>query len=359
MKPLIRANLPQKPSPSAGLLVVGMLALLAGFLIGSPAAAQGGNNQNPDQAQDYIDHTAELLQWAYDLVSETGSRPSRQVFEQAVHLHERSLERLSSGRPLQALDLSRRSRAAMWHSVRLAREAMSLDEQIQIRSERLRELWAHLMERARELNHERAMDFLYRAERQGARARELHLRGNYEPSYRLYEQTEDLVHRAARLLVDAGGPGSLERELERTQQLLERVREKLQEQDDPAAANLLAEAEEALDRAVGHQDRGQPGRALQMAGLARRLAARAASMVGGGTSAEAVQRQIQRFDERAALVGDKLRDNSDQRARNLYGRALDHREHAVVSVADGQAEDALRQIKAAQDLLNQVDDMIR
>ena len=355
MIPLIRAGTRnQLPGGRRGLLAAGLLVLLVGLVPAGEATAQ----MNHDQIVAYIEHTGELLQWGQEVIAETPSNAARRIFQQAGQLHQRSMDRMHGGRPLMAYELSRRARAAMWQAVGRAREAMSLEERIRIRSERLRELWIHLMDRAQEMGHEQAIDLLHQAERQGQRAREEYLQGNYEPAYRLYEQAEDLVQRAARLLVEAGGPGSLDRELERTQALIDRARERLAAEADPAAAKLLAEAEEALDRAVGHRDRGQPGRALQMASLARRLAARAATEAGGGASAETVQRQIDRFDARADRLGDRIGDSGDQRANDLYRRALDHRERAVQLLNDAHTDDALRQIKAAQDLLNQIDDLL-
>ena len=247
---------------------------------------------------------------------------------------------------LEALGVSRRSRAAMWHSVRLARESMGYEERIRIRAERFRDQHSQLTERALEAGDRQALEFLRRAEHNANQAREQYHQGDFKLSWKMLEQAGDLMRRAARLLADGTTPERLELEMERARMLIERTRDNLAGQPRPQALRLLAEAEESLVRAHEGMDQGQPGRALQMTGLARQLAIRAASLSDGGPDEEAVQRQLERFDERSARVADGVRDSGSKQARDMYEKALRHRTRAAEALADGDREMALRQIKA-------------
>jgi hypothetical protein len=336
--------------------VFGILVLvLAGLFPGRAAAQMGGSSQ----IQTYIERTEELLIWARGLVAETQSVPARRVLGQAADLHRRSMGMMGSGHMVEALAVSRRSRAAMWHSVRLAREAMGLEERIRIRVERFRDQHSQLMERATEAGNKQAIEFLRRSERSAVRAREQYHQGDFKLSWKMFEHAGDLMRRSARLLADGTSPERLEQEMERTRMLIDRSMERLGDNPDPQARKLLAEAEEALVRARQGMDQGHPGRALQMTGLARRLALRAASVDGTGPDEEAVVRQLERFDERSGRVADKVRDSGSKQAREMYERALQHRTRAAEAAADGDREMALRQIKAAHDLLGQAEDLIR
>ena len=84
-------------------------------------------------------------------------------------------------------------------------------------------------------------------------------------AWRLLEQAGDLMRRSARLLADGGGPERLELELERTRQLIDTTRDRLGADATESQRKLLAEAEEALQRAMSASDQGQPGRQSQLA----------------------------------------------------------------------------------------------
>jgi hypothetical protein len=334
----------------------GFFMLVTAGLAPDLAFAQGNGH---DQVQAYLERTEELLIWANEVVSETQSVPARQVLSQAADLHRHSKKLFGGGHNLEALGVSRRSRAALWRSVRLGRESMGYEERVRIRAERFRDQHSQLTERALEAGDRQALEFLRRAEHNAGQAREQYHQGDFRLSWKMLEQAGDLMRRAARLLADGTTPERLELEMERAQMLIERTRDQLVANPDPQALRLLAEAEESLVRAREGMAQGQPGRALQMTGLARKLAIRAASLASGGPDEEAVRRQLERFDERSARVADSVRDSGSKQARNMYEKALQHRTRATEALAEGNQEMALRQIKAAHDLLGQAEDLIR
>ncbi len=86
---------------------------------------------------------------------------------------------------------------------------------------------------------------------------------------------------------------------------------------------------------------------------------RAASLNGTGPDEEAVRRQMDRFDQRSERVADAVRDSGSKQARNMYERALNHRAQAAEALVEGNREVALRQIRAAHDLLGQAEDLVR
>jgi hypothetical protein len=337
-------------------LVFGFLVAAAAVVMPFPAAAQGSDQ---DQIETYLERTEELLVWARGLVGETQSVPARRVLSQAADLYQRSRSLFGNGRMLEALGVSRRSRAAIWHSVGLAREAMGLEERIRIRAERFGDQHSQLMERAVDAGDRQALEFLRRSENNAVKAREQYHQGDFKLSWNLLEKAENLMRRAARLLADGTSPERLEAEMDRTRLLIERVRERLGGHAKPQAIQMLSEAEEALVRAGEGMEQGQPGRALQMTGLARKLALRAGSLDGAGPDDAAVQRQLELFDERSQRVADAVREFGSQPARDMFERALQHRTRAAEALADGDGELALRQIRGAHDLLGQAEDLIR
>ncbi|MFN2370873.1 MAG: hypothetical protein ABR506_06910 [Candidatus Krumholzibacteriia bacterium] len=323
-----------------------------------PAAAQvHGGGAGGDAVGEFIARTGELLQWGAELVGETDSGTARTVLRQAEDLNRRAEQEMGRGRTAQAGNLARRARAALWHAVKLAREAMGLQERLRLRAERFLDLHLQLNERARDAANEEAVELLRRAENQARRAREAHLQGDLRLAEQMFARAEDMTARAARLIAEGGDPERLRAEIERTAELIERARQALHARPDARAANRLGEAEEALDRAREHLAQGEPGRALQMVTLARRLADTA---VGDAPAPpEAARRQIERFDQRLAALQDRLGDGAGERVRSLLEQARRHRDRAERAVSGGEAEPALREIRAAHDLLNQAETMLR
>ena len=274
-------------------------------------------------------------------------------------MHRRSRDLMGRGRMVEALGVSRRTRAAVWHSVRVARESLGYAERIRIRVERFRDQHNLLTERALEAGNRKAMEFLRRAEFNANKAREQYHQGDFKLSWKMLEQAGDLMRRAARLLADGTTPERLELEMDRARTLIERTRENLGPNPDPKSLRLLAEAEESLARARVGMDQGQSGRALQMTGLARQLAIRASSLNEEVPDEETVQRQLERFDERSGRVADQVRESGSKEAQGMYERALRHRAQAAEAASGGDRELALRQIRAAHDLLGQAEDLIR
>ena len=282
--------------------IVFLLSLMVGFVSGSARA------QDLDDLKNYLDRTDELLHWARELVLETENLPARRVLKEAAVLHERSLELLAQDRPYLALGVARRARTAVWLAVKLAREAMNFEERVRVRAERFRDLHGQLRERARDARSEPALGLLRKAETQAQRAREHYLQGDARLAFEQLEQAERLLHRSRRLLDEGGSPHRLDLDLDRTRLLIERTREMLGDQADPAALQQLDEAVQALERAREHLAQGQPARARHLSDMARKLARRAAEQVGQEPGAESILRQIERWDDRSARLEERIRE---------------------------------------------------
>ncbi|MBD3220505.1 hypothetical protein GF314_04615 [bacterium] len=343
MRPLIR---------SRGL----PLLILAGVMLLTPGVASA---QHTGQLTEFIERTAELLDWAADQVGVSESQQARRVLEEAYRLHERSLDLADAGRPMAALSASRRARETSQHAVRLARRSRSQEARLQQRLERLQEYRDQVRERAREAGDERALRFVREAESHGHRALDHYQQGNYDLALHLVESAEDLLARAARLLFEGGGPERLQREIERVRAAIDRIADRLRDRDDTAARGLLDAAEEALVQAEDHAGRGQPLRAMQSLRLARQLAGQAASTEQGGLDAETVRSQIERWDDRYDQVAESVADSGSDPARETLERARRHRDRAAEHLDADALEAALRQIKAAFDLLNEAQDLTR
>jgi hypothetical protein len=334
------------------------IAVLLVLLLGpsDPVHAQQGNFEH---LQQYIDRTEEILLQAIDAVQESESVRARQVLQEAKRLHDQSLRLMNDGRPVISFQTSKAARKAAFDAMRIARDELSFEQRARIRLDHLRELYESVLERAQDSQHERALRFIREAERQFRRAREQYTQHNFEIAFRLLDSAEDLLRRAARLLFEGGGADRLERELQRTRALIDRIHEHIGEGGNPAALELLVKAEEMLARAREALSRGEPLPAIRLAKQARRLAAQAASLVEKGPAPEAIRAQFERWDVQYAADADIVRESGSEAAKLLLERAARHRQGAEDRLIAGDAEGALRQIKIAHDLLHEAGELVR
>ncbi len=342
-------NLPRLP---IAMVLAGVMLLVAG----PPAVAQ----QNADQLGDFIERTGEVIDWAAEQVKETENQQAHRVLEEALNLHVRSIDHAEQGRQMSALAMSRRAREAAQHAARLARDARTDEHRVQMRLERFLDYRDQVLDRAREANDERAIRFVREADAQALRARDHYRQGNHDLAAHLIESAEDMLSRAARLLFEGGGAERLQREIERTRRAIDSIADRLADSGMAGSAgDLLDSARTALDRAEEFGRRGQPLRALQSVRLARRLAGQAADATEGNLDAGAIRQQLERWDSRQEQVAERVDASGAAGAAEALAQARHHRERAGAMLDGGDLEPALRQIKAAFDLLNEALELTR
>jgi len=302
--------------------------------------------------EDFIDQTGALLDWAGEIVRDSGSLRARRVLGEATRLHSRSQSMLTQDHLAVTLSTSRRARAATFHAARLAREALVFSERFQLLSERFARRREDLQDKAQEGRNQMALDLLVRAEDQDIRAHEQYTQGDARQACRILEQVETLQNRAAGLLGVGPVPENLDALLSHTADRLDRAREMLGPGASARSLSLLKDAESALDRARDFQSRGMPGRALKTGELARDLIEKAMlGPMGPDDPAEVAQRQIENWDARESRIPPDL----DAALVDLMSGAREHRRSAQAMLEDGRPLMALRQIKLAHDLLDQVE----
>ncbi|MBU0743521.1 hypothetical protein KKA85_07335 [bacterium] len=340
-----------------GLPVLAALALLTALTVWgvAPAAAQAAIEAAPD----VLERTDEILQDLAPLIHESESEQARRIFEDAVQKQQRAHQLLSNDHPGLAIDLSLRARGAAREAERLARSSLNYEDRVRDYLDRLMELYEQVKERAQETNNAQAMRFVHEAENLYHRAREQYRQTHYQQAFALLQSAETQLKRAARLLFEAGGAEQLERELDRTADLIALAADRLADVDDPALADMLGRAGENLNRARRALADQQPLQALRFARRARDQAQNVLRQLGPAPDVEGIRAQIEHFDAQLDGVVEEIRASGDQEALRLLDRALALRDQAREALARGELEQALRGIRTALNLLRQSAERIR
>jgi len=340
--------------PATSLLILAALALLAG--LAAPVRAQGPGGQQPDDVLEFLEATDAYLERVSILVREAESDQARRLLEDANAKQGQARQLYGNGRYAFALRLSRTARQIAAQAERMARGSQGFGERARQSLDRLFDLHEQVRERAADMGNAQAMALVRQAEGLYLRARELYEQTRYEQAARLLDQAEHSLRQAARLVLEAGDTDRLLEEQARIADLIATARDRVDAGADPALARILDGAEQTLDDARHALASDQPLRALRLTRRARAETLRVLRQAGGGVDAEAVRREIDRFDARQI----ELATAADApEARRLLEQARAQRDRAVEALDRGEEELALRTIRSALNVQRQAGERLQ
>ena len=225
-------------SPRCIIPTLALTALVAALALAPPAAAQ-----TREEVQLAIERTDDLIARAQEIVSGSDNPQAIDELAFAVRLQAEAKTAFGSGRLTIALDLTRRSRLHADRAIALIRGLPDPDRVI-AQLERTRELLDRVRERIEECDAERARGLLRAAFEMQTRAEVSAREGRYLAALQLTLSARERALHALRMCnLEDNLREAAERGLTRTDELIARAREALQDRDD-------ARARQALDRAV-------------------------------------------------------------------------------------------------------------
>jgi hypothetical protein len=322
-----------------------LVALLALGLLASagPAAAQGG-----DRVEQELRRTDQGLERAREIVSESGSERARTLLRSAAGVQETAWGQFHGRRWLHSLSLTREARQIAARAVVLARQ----DQSLEVRARREVERAERDLGRAAELAGDRPspqVEHLLRESRGLIeRGRVEYHEQHYEAALRLALSARRLVRQAVGL---SGGDREMPRvlrELERTENLLERVGPVVRDAGDEDALRALERGESMQASAWTAYRDGNARLAHTQTREARGLVNRARAAVRGPVNDEAVRRALRESQNVLDRASELVREADDSQARALLGRAESHQERARRMVDDGRLRQALAEIRVAR-----------
>lgn len=217
---------------------ISTLALLALVTGGVPADAQ-----TIDEVQVAIERTDDLISRAQEIVAGSDNQQAVDELSFAVRLQADARAQFSAGRYLLALDLTRRARTRAERAIALVKGLPDPDR-VLVQLERTRELLDRARERIEECNAERARSLLRAAFEMQGRAEVSAREGRYLAALQLTLSARERALRALRMCnLEDNLREAAERGLTRTDELISRVREVMQDRDNERAR-------QALDRAI-------------------------------------------------------------------------------------------------------------
>jgi hypothetical protein len=325
---------------------VGLVALGIGLCLARPlpAAAQDGA-----RVEEELRATDEALSRAREIVAESRSPRAHEALERADRVQQSAWQQFHDGRPIIAASLTRDARLLGQRALSLAREDFSYDQTAQRELEKAENALASAREAFDGTPSEHALRLLEEARAQIERARAQLQEGHFEVAIRLAVSAQTLIHQALREVEGASGEILL-RELERTDQLIERVRDLLQEGGDSEAPRLLRQAEDLQRSAREAEAGGRPVVAMAATRQAREVANHALDLVQGEVGADAVADAIAETESYLQRAAEVVAESADERAAELLEKAREHQSRAASALDEEQMRGALAETRVARSL---------
>lgn len=255
--------------------IIPALALIALVTAGAPADAQ-----TRDEVQVAIERTDDLIARAQEIVTGSDNPQALDELGFAVRLQADAKAQFGGGRYLLALDLTRRARTRAERAIALVKGLPDPDRVI-VQLERTRELLDRARERIEECDAERARALLRVAFEMQARAEVSAREGRYLAALQLTLSARERALRALRMCnLQDNLREAAERGLTRTDELISRAREVLQDRDADRARQALGRAIEIQGEAWSQFRADHLEASLRLTQSARTFAHRALRIAG-------------------------------------------------------------------------------
>ncbi len=228
-------------------LFIGMISALSSQAV--PAQMTG---DSPESVMAACDRTADIIEQAKSIISESRSEIARRSLEKAILLQERANTQLDAENMNFALKFTIKARREAWHAIALARNDARIEEKLDNLNENTRERLSRLHERIAEsgVRDERLMGLLSRA---GDMVEESHMNAHQlrtRLAMNISENAFNLAMRAEERFRNVLDDKEMsERRLKLMARLIKRARVRIDQDGAEKDRLMLSEAERSMDMA--------------------------------------------------------------------------------------------------------------
>lgn len=345
----------------AGLRMLGLLPILTALaVLATPPLDAFAQVITDDRLQEELERTDRALENADAIVGESRSQRAKDLLEQGHRVQTQAWETYRGGNSIGSMSLTLQARRFATRAVGFARSDDVLEQRARRELENADNMLRGATERIAENPSSPALRLLDEARAQIDRGRRQLGEQHFEASFRLALSAQRLIRQALEINdVAAGEPQRVERELERTDNMIERAGEPVRESHDQDAIALLDRAT-TLQRTAWESFRaGQVRAAVPRTREARQLAARAVARVNGPVSEQRVIEEIGATDRVLEQAREAIASSADPSASRVLENARMHQERANDLLGEGDLRPALAQTLVARRLATRAEELTR
>ncbi len=329
-------------------------AITASLLFGSVGHAQ---MSDLSRLEDEIRRNAELIQQAEMLVKNTNSIKARASLQAAIFLHKESVHLLEANHQLRAAQAVKKAREAILRAIALAKREAKTEENARNAIQRA----TQRLERAKMLLEESpgretlpARKLIEEAEAQLSRSMDNMREHLFGAALNLAISSERLSARAIAMLKRGSGEVSeVEKELRKTDRLLDRIDRYEDLSSHPAAERQYREAREIQARAYSQLQAGHTKTALETTRRARSVATNVIRMLTSRPEPENVEQALRLSDGLLEQAEEMAKNEQSEKLAKQLAKAHEIQEQARLHFSENKFGQALRFTLRARELVKQ------
>jgi len=283
-----------------------------------------GLAQEGEKVRLELERTDKLIELARPIIEQSGSNDAGRVFAEAVAQQARAWDALRQRRYLDAAGKTMWARQLVERALKLAKfDPQRIGDEIR-RTQDLMNDAGPVIERS---GMPRALDLWRMAKGEQETSRKSFDAKQYLVALKLTMTARLHTKAALELVRRTGDPEMVRAELERTDALLERARQRLAGSDNARGAELLAKTQALQDQAWQSFKLGQYFNAVKLTFAARDLLLRAWEVAGpvtGELAGQAIAEADRLIEKWSAVITER----GPEEARQLLAQALEQRERA-------------------------------
>ncbi len=326
--------------------IVGLLSLMLASTLA----------QNPEEVLEALRHTDHLIAEARPRIVESGNREAEGFLQEAEARQEQAWSLYEARAYRMALGRTRSARTSLYRALELAKFD---PERIREEIRRTQEFMHEVGPRVLRSGVPRALELWRMAEGEQDAARRHFEQRHFRLALKFAIAARLHARRAHDLVRGGRSIEKVEQEVERTDMLLDRAREKAAGVEDEQARELLRRATGWQEEAVAELRGGDPVLALKMTLAARDLLLRAWERARGGVEPELVERALEETRQLVERWQAEIREMGPDEARDMLDNAVEYLGRADGLSAARDLPAAWREASLARRMLNRAIELVR
>lgn len=305
--------------------------------------------QEGDKARQELERTDRIIEQAEPTIRESDNEAALRRFDDARNMQRSAWQSFHQRQYIRAVSMTGRARLAVMQALEMAKfNPGQVAEEIRRTGDRMREVKPVIMASG----VKEAINLWRIAEGELETARRHYDARQYRLALKFMFAARQHGRKAFDLVKRQGGRERVVREIERTDQMLERAREEAGAVTDDRILELLLRARDWQHAAVAALHSGELLRALKTTLASRDLLLRAWEMARGAANGPLVEQALAETDRLISDWRDVIRESRVEEARVLLERALEHQRTARELYTARNLKPAFQETALARRLLN-------
>ncbi len=314
--------------------------------------------QTGEEARKVLEETNNVLEKARIVVVESGNPEAKEVLQIAVDMQAKAWGLFKDERFKEAIAVSLEARENGYRAIKIASEPQINEEFVRKELERTSELMGDAGPVIKESGNKKAAEIFGLAVNEQEKAKEAFKNRDLKLALKLTYSAREHTKEALKLVKGDISEEDVKKELERTDQLIEKAGPIIKESGNKEAMVIFEKGVAIQQKAKAAYKEGNLKLALKLTLEARELVFKALKMVEGQITPEEVAKAIKETDDLIQKWSPQIKESGNKEAIKLLENAISHQDKAKSLFKEKKFKAALAQTDVARKLLKKAIELI-